>query len=55
MKTIDLPQTSLDVASLLEQARDDDLILRLTDGSEFLVVASMTSTRRSPAPGITPG
>ncbi len=39
MKTIDLPQTSPDVASLLEQARDDDLILRLADGSEFLVVA----------------
>ncbi|MHB1559876.1 MAG: hypothetical protein ACYC61_20700 [Isosphaeraceae bacterium] len=39
MKTIDLPQTSPDVASLLEQARDDDLIVRLADGSEFLVVA----------------
>ena len=39
MKTIDLPQASPEVASLLEQARDDDLILRLADGSEFLVVA----------------
>jgi hypothetical protein len=39
VKTIDLPQTSPDVAALLDQARDDDLILRLSDGSEFLVVA----------------
>lgn len=39
MKTIDLPQASPEVASLLEQARDDDLVLRLADGSEFLVVA----------------
>ncbi len=39
MKTIDLPQASPDVALLLDQARNDDLILRLGDGSEFLVVA----------------
>jgi hypothetical protein len=39
VKTIDLPQASPDVALLLDQARDDDLILRLADGSEFLVVA----------------
>jgi hypothetical protein len=39
VKTIDLPQASPDVALLLEQARSDDLILRLADGSEFLVVA----------------
>jgi hypothetical protein len=39
MKTIDLAQTSPDVALLLDQARNDDLILRLADGSEFLLVA----------------
>jgi hypothetical protein len=39
VKTIDLPQASPDVAVLLDQARDEDLILRLGDGSEFLVVA----------------
>jgi hypothetical protein len=39
MKTIDLSQTSPDVASLFEQARDDDVIVRLADGSEFLLAA----------------
>ncbi len=39
MKTIDLPQASPDIALLLDQARSDDLILRLADGSEFLLVA----------------
>jgi hypothetical protein len=39
MKTIDLPQASPDVALLLDQAYDEDLILRLGDGREFLVVA----------------
>jgi hypothetical protein len=39
VKTIDVPQAPSDVASLLEQARNEDLILRLADGSEFLVVA----------------
>jgi hypothetical protein len=39
MKTIDLPEVSPDVAFLLDQARDEDLILRLADGSEFIVVA----------------
>ena len=39
MKTIDLPQTSHDVAHLLDQARQDDLVVRLSDGSEFLLVA----------------
>jgi hypothetical protein len=39
VKTIDLPQASPDVALLLEQARNDDLIVRLADGTEFLVVA----------------
>ena len=39
MRTIDLPQTPPDVAKLLDQAREDDLIVRLADGSEFLLVA----------------
>jgi hypothetical protein len=39
MKTIDLSQTSGDIAHLLEQARQDDLVVRLADGSEFLLVA----------------
>lgn len=39
MKTIDFAQVPPDVARLLEQARDDDLIVRLADGCEFLLVA----------------
>jgi hypothetical protein len=39
MKTIDLPHTPPDVADLLEQARHEDLVVRLPDGSEFLLVA----------------
>ena len=39
MKTIDLTQTSVDIAHLLDQARQDDLVVRLADGSEFLLVA----------------
>jgi hypothetical protein len=39
VKTIDFSQAPPDVARLLEQARDEDLIIRLADGSEFLLVA----------------
>jgi hypothetical protein len=39
VKTIDLVQATPDVARLLEQARSDDLLVRLADGSEFLLVA----------------
>lgn len=39
MKTVDLPFAPPAVAELLEQAREDDLIVRLADGSEFLLVA----------------
>jgi hypothetical protein len=55
MKTVDLPQTSRAVTELLEQARQDDLIVRLADGSEFLLVAidefdhEIARTRRSPS------
>ena len=39
MKTIDFAPAPPDVARLLDQARHDDLIVRLPDGSEFLLVA----------------
>jgi hypothetical protein len=39
MKTIELPQTSPEVASLLAQASDEDLVVKLPDGREFIVVA----------------
>jgi hypothetical protein len=39
MKTVDLPNPAPAVAELLEQARQDELIVRLADGSEFLLVA----------------
>jgi hypothetical protein len=39
VKTIDFAPAPPDVASLLDQARNDDLIVRLPDGSEFLLVA----------------
>jgi hypothetical protein len=39
VKTIDFAPAPPDVARLLDQARNDDLILRLPDGSEFLLVA----------------
>ena len=39
MKTIDLAQTSGDVARLLDEARQNDLVVRLSDGSEFLLIA----------------
>jgi hypothetical protein len=39
VKTIDFAQAPPDVAQLLDQARDEDLIVRLADGSEFLLVA----------------
>jgi len=39
MKTVDLPHAPPDVAEHLKQARRDDLIVRLADGSEFLLVA----------------
>lgn len=39
MKTIDLVQATPDVVRLFEEARSDDLLVRLADGSEFLLVA----------------
>jgi hypothetical protein len=39
VKTIDIDQNAPDVVHLLEQARNDDLIVRLADGTEFLLIA----------------
>jgi hypothetical protein len=39
MKTIDLPHATGEMARLLDEARQDDLVVRLADGSEFLLVA----------------
>jgi hypothetical protein len=39
MKTINLPHASEDVARLLDEARRDDIVVQLPDGSEFMLVA----------------
>jgi hypothetical protein len=39
MKTINLPQASDDVARLLDEARQDDIVVKLADGSEFMLIA----------------
>ena len=39
MKTIAIPSQSTDIHPLLNQAREDDLILRASDGSEFMLSA----------------
>ena len=39
MKTIELPDPSPEFVGLFDQAGDDDLVVRLGDGREFLVVA----------------
>jgi hypothetical protein len=39
MKTLDLAAATGDMARLLDATRQDDLVVRLADGSEFLVVA----------------
>lgn len=39
MKTIDLTQATGEMAQLLDEARQDDLVVRLSDGSEFLLIA----------------
>jgi len=37
MKTISVPAASTDVNVLLEQARDEDVLVRAADGTEFIV------------------
>ena len=39
MKTINLPHASEDVARLLDEARQDDVVVKLADGSEFILIA----------------
>lgn len=55
MKTVEYPHAPPDVAKLLDEARRDDLIVRLPDGSEFLLMAvedfdkEIVQTRRNEA------
>ncbi|QSJ19701.1 hypothetical protein JYQ62_13885 [Nostoc sp. UHCC 0702] len=39
MKTITISDDSAEIRALLEQARDEDIIVRLADGSEFVLSA----------------
>lgn len=39
MKTVTIPEGSREIRALLDQARDEDVIVRLSDGSEFIVSA----------------
>jgi hypothetical protein len=39
MKTVDLSDNSMEVNRLLDQARQEDLLVRLADGSEFILIA----------------
>ena len=37
MRIIDVPSESADLLAILEQAREEDLIVRSSDGSEYLL------------------
>ena len=39
MKTVTIKGSSEEIRALLEQARDEDVIVRMEDGSEFLLSA----------------
>ena len=39
MKTISIPPESTDVNSLLQQARQEDLLVQAADGTEFVLTA----------------
>ena len=39
MKTVAVPPQAAEIHALLEQARDDELLVRAADGSEFLLTA----------------
>jgi len=39
MKTVKIPSASAEIRALLNQARDEDVIVRMDDGSEFLLSA----------------
>ena len=53
MKTITISPQSTDVNALLEQARQEDLMVRAADGTEFMLTAvdefdlEIASTRRN--------
>jgi hypothetical protein len=53
MKTITIPPQATEVNALLEQARQEDLMVRSADGTEFMVTAvddfdlEIASTRRN--------
>lgn len=53
MKTVMIKVDSEEIGALLEQARDEDVIVRMDDGSEFLLSAvddfdhEIARTRRS--------
>jgi len=40
LKVIDVPQDAAEIISLLEQAREDELILRTADGTEFTLTVA---------------
>lgn len=37
MKTVTIPPQAAEVSALLEQARDEDILVQTADGSEFVV------------------
>jgi len=39
MKIITIPPQAAEVEALLEQARDEDILVRAADGTEFMVTA----------------
>ena len=53
MKTVTIPGGSEEIRALLEQARDEDVIVRMDDGSEFMLSAvddfdhEISQTRRN--------
>jgi hypothetical protein len=54
MKTINLPQASEEVARLFDEARQHDVVVKLADGSEFMLIAidefddEITKSRSNP-------
>jgi hypothetical protein len=54
MKTINLPQASEEVVRLFDEARQHDVVVKLADGSEFMLIAidefddEITKSRSNP-------
>jgi hypothetical protein len=40
MKVVEVPDDAAEILRLLEQAQEEDLLLRTTDGSEYTLVAT---------------